>query len=71
MKKIISNLMGEVILSYRENGYQDITDRRLGDYLSLNVSQYAKSKYNWNQNPKTILDLSYENVITGVRVDSV
>jgi len=66
LTKAIIEWVDEVTLNY-----EYITDRRLGDYLSLYVSQYAKSQYNWNQNPKTILDSSYENIITGVRVDSV
>ncbi len=62
LTKAINESVDEVILNH-----QYITDRKLGDYLSLNVSQYAKSKYDWNQNPKTILDSSYENVITEVK----
>ena len=48
----------EIILNH-----QYVTDRKIGDYLSLKVAQYAKNKYNWNQNPKVILDSCYENVI--------
>jgi hypothetical protein len=62
LTKAINESVDEVILNH-----QYITDRKLGDYLSLNVSQYAKNKYNWDQNPKTILDSSYENVITEVK----
>ncbi|MFA9397949.1 MAG: sacsin N-terminal ATP-binding-like domain-containing protein [Clostridiaceae bacterium] len=62
LTKAINESVDEVILDH-----QYITDRKLGDFLSLKVSQYAKSKYNWNQNPKTILDSSYENVITEVK----
>jgi hypothetical protein len=62
LTKAIDESVDEVILNH-----QYITDRKLGDYLSINVSQYAKSKYDWNQNPKTILDSSYENVITEVK----
>jgi uncharacterized caspase-like protein len=61
LTKAIDQTVDEVILNH-----QYITDRKLGDYLSLNVSQYAKSKY-WNQNPKTIIDSSYENVIIEVK----
>ncbi len=62
LTKAINESVEEVILNHKY-----ITDRKLGDYLSLNVSQYAKSKHDWNQNPKTILDSSYENVITEVK----
>ncbi len=62
LTKAITESADEVILNHKY-----ITDRTLADYLSLNVSQYAKSKYDWNQNPKTILDSSYENVITEVK----
>ncbi|MBN1042901.1 ATP-binding protein [Clostridium botulinum] len=62
LTKAINESVDEVILNQ-----QYITDRKLGDYLSLNVSQYAKNKCGWNQNPKTILDSSYENVITEVK----
>ncbi|WP_395546911.1 MULTISPECIES: sacsin N-terminal ATP-binding-like domain-containing protein [unclassified Lacrimispora] len=62
LTKAITEPADEVVLNH-----QFITDRKLGDYLSLNVSSYAKSKNNWNQNPKTILDSSYENVITEIK----
>lgn len=61
LTKSINESADEVILND-----QYVTDRKLGDYLSLKVSQYAKSKYNWDQNPKTILDSCYENVITEI-----
>lgn len=62
LTKAINESVDEVILSRKY-----ITDRKLGDYLSLNVFQYAKNEYGWNQNPKTIIDSSYENVITEVK----
>lgn len=62
LTKSINESTKEVILND-----QYITDRKLGDYLSFMVSQYAKSKYNWDQNPKTILDSCYENVITEIK----
>lgn len=58
----INESVDEVVLNQKY-----ITDRKLGDYLSLNVSQYAKNKYYWDQNPKTIIDSSYENIITEVK----
>lgn len=62
LTKAITESADEAILNH-----QYITDRKLGDYLSLRVSQYAKNKHNWNQNPKTILDSSYENVIVEIK----
>lgn len=40
-----------------------LTDRLLSDYLSLSVSAYAKKEQQKEQNPKSILDSSHENVI--------
>lgn len=62
LTKAINESVDEVTFNHKY-----ITDRKLGDYLSENVSEYAKNKYGWNQNPKTILDSSYENVITEVK----
>jgi uncharacterized caspase-like protein len=62
LTKAITEPADEVVLNN-----QFITDRKMGDYLSINVSSYAKSKNNWDQNPKTILDSSYENVITEIK----
>lgn len=62
LTKALTEPEEELILNH-----QYITDRKMGDYLSLKVAQYAKSKYNWNQNPKTILDSSFENVLTEIK----
>ncbi|MFD2037019.1 sacsin N-terminal ATP-binding-like domain-containing protein [Belliella marina] len=40
-----------------------ITDRLLSDYLSTSVAKYTMNELGKHQNPKTILDSSYENVI--------
>ncbi|UFH31632.1 caspase family protein [Chryseobacterium sp. C-71] len=40
-----------------------ITDRLLRDYLSTSVAKFAKDELRKDQNPKAILDSSYENVI--------
>ena len=58
---LIEAINGNVHEIIKDNRY--ITDRALGDYLSHSVSQYAKNKLGFDQNPKTILDASYENVI--------
>ncbi len=51
-------------------GNKYITDRALGDYLSHSVSQYAKNKLGFDQNPKAILDASYENVIVQIKKEN-
>ena len=63
--KAITESNDEVIYKVYERKY--ITDRKLADYLSNHVSNYAKKKYNWDQNPKVIIDSSYENVITEIK----
>ncbi|KGA21945.1 transcriptional regulator [Pectobacterium brasiliense] len=40
-----------------------ITDKLLRDYLSKHVSEYVSEQLNHSQNPKAILESSYENVI--------
>lgn len=62
LTKAINESVHEVI-----SNQQYITDRKLADYLSQNVPEYAKTEYGWNQNPKTILDSSYETVITEIK----
>lgn len=58
---LVEAIKGNVHEIVKDNRY--ITDRALGDYLSHSVSQYVKNKLGFDQNPKTILDASYENVI--------
>ncbi len=43
-----------------------ITDRTLNDYLARSVSNYAKNKLGFEQNPKAILDSNCENVIVEI-----
>ena len=43
-----------------------ITDRALNDYLARSVSDYAKNKHGFEQNPKAILDSNCENVIVEI-----
>lgn len=45
---------------------QYITDRSLGDYLSSNVAEYTKKELSYDQNPRVVLDSSYENVIAKI-----
>ena len=63
--KAISGHISEVI---RSNKY--ITDRLLNDYLSSSVSIYTKEELGYNQNPKAILDSSYENVILEIKKEN-
>ncbi len=44
-----------------------ITDRKLADYLSQSVAEYAKNEHGWSQNPKSILETSCETVITKIK----
>lgn len=43
-----------------------ITDRLLSDYLSRNVAAYTKTELTYDQNPRAVLDSSYENVIVEI-----
>ncbi|ACV62401.1 putative transcriptional regulator [Desulfofarcimen acetoxidans DSM 771] len=63
---LVEAISGNVHEIIKENRY--ITDRALGDYLSHSVSQYAKNKLGFDQNPKTIIDASYENVVVDMRL---
>lgn len=44
-------------------GGKYITDRLLSDYLSSHVAVYAKKELSYDQNPRAVLDSTYENVI--------
>lgn len=61
----IGGAVSEVIHS---NKY--ITDRLLQDYLSNSVFKYTKEELGYNQNPKAILDSSYENVIVEIKKEN-
>jgi uncharacterized caspase-like protein len=43
-----------------------ITDRKLNDYLARSVSDYARNKHDFEQNPKAILDTDCENIIVEI-----
>jgi len=49
MKKIISNIMGELILSYQENGYQEVLDTFTeSDYINIatfNINSFINNSY--------------------------
>lgn len=44
-------------------GDKYITDRSLSDYLSSRVATYVKKELSYDQNPRAVLDSTYENVI--------
>lgn len=62
---LIKAISGYALEAIKENKY--ITDRTLGDYLSQTVSQYVKDKLGFDQNPKAILDATYENVVSEIK----
>jgi len=64
---LVKALSGNVPEVLRNNKY--ITDRLLKDYLSSSVSLYTKEELGYNQNPKAILDSSYENIILEIKMN--
>jgi len=60
-------LSGEETEAVKSDKY--ITDRTLSDYLARSVSDYAKSKHGFEQNPKAILDTDCENVIVEILIN--
>lgn len=52
-----------------ENKY--ITDISLMEYLSNRVADYTKKELGFDQNPRAILDSSYENVIAEIKKENV
>ena len=58
---LVNALQGNVQEAIKEGKY--ITDRLLSDYLSRNVAMYTKNELKYDQNPRVVLDSSYENVI--------
>jgi hypothetical protein len=61
---LVEAMSGAVTEVIHSNKY--ITDRLLKDYLSGSVSAYTKKELGYNQNPKAILDSSYENIIAEI-----
>ncbi|GGB83222.1 hypothetical protein GCM10007424_24070 [Flavobacterium suaedae] len=58
---LVEGIKGNILEVIKANKY--ITDRLLSDYLSISVAEYTMNELGKHQNPKTILDSSYENVI--------
>jgi hypothetical protein len=58
---LVEGISGNIPEVIKANKY--ITDRLLSDYLSTSVAAYTMKELGKHQNPKTILDSSYENVI--------
>lgn len=48
-----------------------VTDLLLRDYLSTSVAKYTKDELGKDQNPKAILDSSYENIIAEIKVENI
>jgi hypothetical protein len=57
-------LSGEEAEAVKSDKY--ITDRKLNDYLARSVSNYARNKHGFEQNPKAILDADCENIIVEI-----
>ncbi|WP_239617324.1 ATP-binding protein [Cohnella mopanensis] len=66
---LVKALSGDVLEVLRSNKY--ITDRLLKDYLSSSVSIYTKEELGYYQNPKAILDSSYENIIVEIKNENI
>jgi hypothetical protein len=66
---LVKAISGDIPEVLHSNKY--ITDRLLNDYLSSSVSIYAKEELGYNQNPKAILDSSYENVIVEIKNENI
>lgn len=62
---LIQSLSGNIQDAFYKDQHNIITDRSLRDYLSKSVPKYVKDEINssYNQNPKAILEASYENVV--------
>lgn len=58
---LVEGISGNIPEVIKANKY--ITDRLLSDYLSTSVAAYTMNELGKHQNPKTILDSSYENVV--------
>lgn len=58
---LVEGISGNIPEVIKANKY--ITDRLLSDYLSTNVAEYTMNELGKHQNPKTIFDSSFENVI--------
>lgn len=58
---LVKAISGEIPATIREGKY--ITDRLLSDYLSKEVAKYVREELQKEQNPKAVLDSTYENVI--------
>lgn len=57
---LLQALSGEAPVCIKNNY---ISDKTLSSYLEKKVSAYAKETYNFEQNPKSVLDTSCENII--------
>ncbi|HBD93581.1 MAG TPA: transcriptional regulator [Spirochaetia bacterium] len=58
---LVQAMRGVIPETIRDGNY--ITDRLLSDYLSTEVAKYVRDELQKEQNPKSVLDSTYENVI--------
>lgn len=58
---LVEALGGDVQTVIKSGKY--VTDRLLSDYLSSNVAAHTKKELTYDQNPRAVLDSSFENVI--------
>ncbi len=58
---LVEGISGNIPEVIKANKY--ITDRLLSDYLSTSVAAYTMKELGKHQNPKTILDSCFENVV--------
>jgi len=64
---LVKAINGDVPEVLYESRY--VTDVSLMEYLSSSVAEYTKKELGFNQNPRTILDSSHENVIVEVKLE--
>ncbi|WP_343556329.1 RNA-binding domain-containing protein [Sphingobacterium sp.] len=58
---LVECIKGNVPEAIKGNRY--VTDRSLSDYLSTKVAEHTKNEQGKDQNPKAIIDSSFENII--------
>ena len=63
---LVEGIRGSIPEVIKANKY--ITDRLLSDYLSASVAEYTMTELGKHQNPKAIIDSSYENIIVDIPI---
>lgn len=62
---LVNALQGNAQEVIKDGKY--VTDRLLSNYLSRSVAVYTKNELKYDQNPRAVLDSSYENVILEIK----